>query len=56
MGGLALCKIPALQNFAVHDPLPSLNVFWEIGFFTFGLTWLQMIKDQGKWATRRRRR
>ena len=44
MGALALCKVPLLHSMAIQDPLPSLNVFWEIGFFLYGLWWLQLYK------------
>jgi hypothetical protein len=37
MGALALCKIPALQSAVLYDPVPSLNLSWELGFFTYGL-------------------
>ena len=50
MGALALCKIPTLQTFAVHDPLPSLNVFWEVGLFTFGL-WCIQLEDNSSEST-----
>ncbi len=42
MGALGLCKIPLLHTMAIQDPLPSLNLFWEIGFFLYGLWWLQL--------------
>lgn len=45
MGALALCKIPTVQAFAIHDPLPSLNIFWEAGLFTYGLWCLQLSND-----------
>jgi hypothetical protein len=42
MGALALCKVPLLHTMAIQDPLPSLNLFWEIGFFLYGVWWLQL--------------
>src|SRR4029077_6195080 len=42
IGALALCKIPSLQTV---DPLPSLNLFWELGFFMYGLWCFQ---NQGR--------
>jgi hypothetical protein len=37
MGTLALCKSSALQSAVLYDPVPSLNLFWELGFVTYGL-------------------
>ncbi len=45
MGALGLCKIPALHAFGVQDPLPSLNIFWEVGSLTSGL-WCMQIAQQ----------
>jgi hypothetical protein len=42
MGSLALCKIPLLHSMAIQDPLPSLNLLWEIGLFIYGVWWLQL--------------
>ena len=42
MGTLAICKIPALHVLAVNDPVPSLNLLWELGLFTFGLWCMQL--------------
>lgn len=44
MGTLALCKIPALQGFGIRDPVPQLQLFWELGFFTYGL-WCGQVSE-----------
>lgn len=39
IGALALCKLPEI---GVRDPLPSVNLFWELGCFAYGLWWLEI--------------
>jgi hypothetical protein len=41
MGALALCKFSGLESVKVGDPLPSVNFFWELVLFAYGLRLLQ---------------
>jgi hypothetical protein len=38
IGALALLKIHGL---GIRDPVPSLNLFWELAFFAYGIWWMQ---------------
>jgi hypothetical protein len=38
IGALALLKIHGL---GIRDPAPSLNLFWELAFFAYGIWWMQ---------------